>query len=151
MKNPYRKWRDPHVLFLDDGFDCDEAFDRLRKEGIAIQRFHKHFKRTHDGGREQRVEDPRVIRLCNRHGWLLITTDSNMEATHRGEIAQSESLAILATAHNTVENIMEWVDGLVKLLPTIEKNNFRKRERPWFAAFSRHGIFTVGPRKVLMP
>src|SRR5260370_42090354 len=79
---------------------------------------------------------------------MLITTDASMENMHRKEISRSYSLAILATAHNSPEDIMEWVEGLVKIMPVVNRNNFRKRQRPWFAAFSRQGHFTVGPHIV---
>jgi len=147
LKNPYKKWREENVLFLDDGFDCDEAYECLTGAGFKVERFRNHFQRE-DGGREQSVPDPRVIQLCNRHGWLLVTTDSNIVNAHRKEIAECKRLGLVASAHNSVGNIMEWAVALVKLKPTMDKNNFKKRERPWHAQFGRDGKFTVGPRSV---
>ena len=148
MKNPYRKWRDEHVLFLDDGFDSDDAYDRLVQGGFNPRRFRTHFRRD-DGRKEENVKDPVIIKLCNREGWLLVTTDSSMVNMHRKEIAASPKLGILATAHNNPDDIMEWVEGLIQLKPLIERNSFKKRERPWYAQFNRQGRITVGPRLVV--
>ncbi len=54
----------------------------------------------------------------------------------------SHDLAILATAHNNVIDLDEWVNGLVKVRPLIERE-FKKRERPWYAQFNRQGKITT--------
>jgi hypothetical protein len=96
---------------LDDAFDAADA-ERLRQGGFAqVEPFPKHFKRI-DGGKEQGVKDPRVLRLCNTRRWLLVTSDSELRNTHVEEIKSLPDLAILATAHNSVTDIDEWVDGL---------------------------------------
>lgn len=58
-----------------------------------------HFKRPHDGGKEQDVKDPRILRLCNKRKWLLVTTDSDIRYRHIEQIKASPDLAIVATAH----------------------------------------------------
>ena len=147
MKNPYKKWRDPHVLFLDDGFDCDEAHSLLVAAGFEVERFSLHFRRE-DGKRAQGILDPSVIALCNLHGWVLITTDAAMARTHRRDIERSNNLGILATAHNTVADIEDWANSLIGLKPKIEQNNFKKRPRPWFGTFGLKSRFGV-PVKTL--
>ncbi|HTU45859.1 MAG TPA: DUF5615 family PIN-like protein [Bryobacteraceae bacterium] len=132
---------------MDDCFDCDEAHDYLLESGFKLERFSLLFS-TPEGAREQSVPDPMVIKLANRHGWIILTTDSNMYHLHRKEIAQSRYVGIVATAHNAVETIMPWAAAFVKLKPRMEKNGFKKLERPWYAQFSRQGRFTVGPKLV---
>ena len=149
-KIPYKKWREEHVLFLDDGFDCDDSYQRLHEAGYKIERFNKHFA-DGSGVRKQGVKDPDVITLSNRHGWVLITVDKEIINTHKKVIEQSNQLGILATSHNSVENIMEWVESLVKLKPTLEKNSFKKRPRPWFGKFDRNGRFGTPVRYVGNP
>ena len=145
MKGPYtKKRREKCVLFLDDGFDAEEVPALLLAAGYAqIERFTKHFPRTVKSHvREQSVKDPRVIKLCNRMGWLLVTTDSDMRYTHLEEIKNNPNVSILATAHNSVEDIFEWVDGLIKGKAAIERR-FKKQVTPWFAQFDRGGRITT--------
>ena len=136
-----KKRREPCILFLDDAFESADA-ERLLASGYCkVELFRKHFKRP-DGGKEQSVKDPRVIRLCNAKKWLLVTTDSDLRYTHTEEIKKAEDLSILATAHNRVDDIDEWVDGLIKARAAVERE-FKKRKRPWFAQFSRQGQITT--------
>lgn len=147
MKNPYSKWRDSHVLFIDDGFDCDESYSLLSDAGFDVRRFSDHFKSVR-GSREQAVLDPAVIKLCNRHAWLLITLDSAMVRTHRSDIERSDNLAILASAHNTCGTPEAWAESLIKLKPTLEQNGFKKRPRPWFGTFDLKGQFATRVRTI---
>ncbi len=87
------------------------------------------------------VEDPELIRFCNNNGWLLVTRDHEMKNTHRAEIKRT-SVAILATAHNSLADQDEWVAALINLKHRILRE-FKKRERPWFAAFSRTAKLTI--------
>jgi hypothetical protein len=66
---------------------------------------------------------------------MLVTRDHEMKNTHHEEIKRTEA-AILATAHNSSEDQDEWVAALINLKTRILRE-FRKRERPWFATFSR--------------
>ncbi len=138
MKTPYKKWRNEHVIFLDDAFDCVEVHDLLVAEGFSVERFTKAFATPH-GTREQSVKDPTVIRHCNSKAYILLTTDGDIINRHRRVIETCTYLGILATAHNTVEDIGVWVRAFIKLKPLIEKNNFRKRKRPWFGRFDKEG------------
>jgi len=58
------------------------------------------------------------------------------------------NLGILATAHNTVENITIWVNAFIKLKARIEQNSFRKKQRPWFGKFDTTGTFCVSVKSV---
>jgi hypothetical protein len=141
LKDRYPKWREECTLFLDDSFDCPESRSRLSQAGYAIECFSDHFLNP-DGTREQGVGDERILNFCNSHGYVLVTTDSNIIKTHRREIARSPHLGILATAHNTVESITPWVESLVKLRPVLARTSFRARKRPWFGKFDRNGKIT---------
>ena len=147
MKIPYKKWRNEHILFLDDGFECEDARIRLEEAGYKIERFSMHFA-DENGVRKQGVKDPDIIKLCNQKGWLLVTVDKDIINTHGKLIEQSPNLGILATSHNSVENVMYWTESLVKLKPIIERNSFRKRQRPWFGKFDRNGKFGTPVRYV---
>ena len=149
MSGPYqKKWRDRCVVFLDDCFDRETASERLLAAGFhRVEAFLNHFPRTPgDEVREQGVKDPRIIRLCNQNGWLLVTTDSDIRHTHIEEIKKARRLAILATAHNGSADPDIWIEALILAKVDVERQ-FKKRTRPWYAQFNRDGkittIFTV--------
>jgi hypothetical protein len=145
LKNPYPKWRNEHILFLDDAFDCQDAFDLLTEAGYKVLRFTQYFSNP-VGKRAQGIKDPEVIRLVNSLGCILITTDGDMVNRHPKEIEKAKDLGILATSHNTVDDPAVWARAVIKLKPLIEKNNFRKRQRPWFVKFDKTGKFTSAIR-----
>jgi hypothetical protein len=78
-----------------------------------------------------------------------VTTDHEMKNTHRGEISKIE-VAILATAHNSLEDQDEWVAAIVNLKSRILRE-FKKRERPWFGMFSRTPNLTTETVKLIRP
>jgi hypothetical protein len=147
LSDPYKRWRNEPTYLLDEGFDGKDAYEALAASGFALERHRVHFP-AKDRHREEGVKDPRIIKLCNKWGWLLITTDHNIYNVHRKEIAESPNVGILATAHNSPEDIMEWVEGLILLKPRIDRNSFRKTKRPWFLQFNRQGKITVGPKPI---
>jgi hypothetical protein len=126
------------VFFLDDALDCPDAKEGLIRAGVLVERFSEHFL-DESGRKMQNVKDPEVIRFCNRRGYVLLTTDSNIASRHRTEIKKSKNLGILATAHNTVEDITIWVRAFTVLVPMFKKNSFLKRQRPWFGKFDTTG------------
>jgi len=107
---------------------------RLRTAGFTVQRFPEWFK-DERGFKRENVEDPEVIRFCDRNGWMLVTSDHEMKNTHREEIKKTE-VAILSTAHNSADDPDEWIAAIINLKSRIVRE-FKKRERPWFATFSR--------------
>jgi predicted nuclease of predicted toxin-antitoxin system len=128
------------VLFLDEGFAAESVAARLRTAGFTVQRFPEWFT-DENGNVRKNVEDPEVIRFCNKHGWMLVSRDHEMKHLHRLEISKTE-VAILATAHNSCEDQDEWVAALINLKRRILRE-FKKRERPWFATFSRTANITI--------
>ena len=72
------KRREPLVLFLDDGFDSNEAHTRLTAAGFTVERFRASFRR--DGRKQEGIPDPPVylihdtrkilMLISNRHGLL---------------------------------------------------------------------------------
>lgn len=135
-----QKRREACVLFLDDAFSGKDAVSRLERAGYTVEPFARNFQT--ESGKEQSVKDPRVIKLCNSKGWLLVTTDSNMRFTHVEEIKKSLNLAILATAHNSAGNLGQWIEALISAKPAVERE-FKKRQRPWFGQFNRQGKITT--------
>ena len=131
-------------MFLDEGFSAESVAARLRTAGFTVQRFPEWF-RDPDGHVRQNVKDPDVIRFCHKTGWMLVTRDHEMKNTHREEIKRPE-VAILATAHNSSENQDEWVVALINLKSRILRE-FKNRERPWFATFSRTAKLTINTIK----
>jgi uncharacterized protein with PIN domain len=129
-----KKRREECVLFLDEGFSAESVAVRLRTAGFTVARFPEWF---HDekGHTLQNVLDPEIIRFRHKNGWLLVTRDHEMKNVHREEIRKSE-VAILATAHNSAEDQDEWVAAIINLKSRILRE-YKKRERPWFATFSR--------------
>jgi predicted nuclease of predicted toxin-antitoxin system len=135
-----KKRREECVLFLDEGFSAESVAVRLRTAGFTVQRFPEWFQ-DEDGRPLRNVLDPEIIRFCHRNGWLLVTRDSEMKNVHREEIRKSE-VAILATAHNSAKNQDDWVAAIINLKTRILRE-FRNRERPWFATFSRTANLTI--------
>ena len=74
-----------------------------------------------------------------------MTRDHEMKNTHREEIKKTE-IAILATAHNSAEDQDEWVVAMINLKSRILRE-FKNRERPWFATFSRTAKLTINTIK----
>ena len=134
-----RKRREECVLFLDDGFSAESVARGLRTAGYTVERFPDWF-RDRSGGIRQNVADPEIIRFCHSKGWLLVTRDHDMSKLHRQELIKT-AVAVLATAHNSAALQDEWVVALINLKPRILRE-FKKRERPWFATFSRSGDLT---------
>ena len=139
-----KKRREEYVLFLDEGFSAESVSVRLRTAGFTVQRFPEWFRDEH-GQIRRNVEDPEVIRFCHRNGWMLVTRDHEMKNTHREEIKKTE-VAILATAHNSAEDQDEWVVAIINLKSRILRE-FKNRERPWFATFSRTAKLTIATIK----
>jgi len=131
-----KKRREECVLFLDEGFSAESVAVRLRTAGFTVQRFPEWF-RDEDGKVRRNVQDPEIIRFCHKTGWMLVTRDHEMKNMHRQEIKRTE-VAILATAHNSSEDQDIWVVAIINLKSRILRE-FKKRERPWFATFSRTG------------
>lgn len=127
-------------MFLDDALSGKHAVTRLEQAGFTVEPFAKSFHT--ETGKEQSVKDPRVIKLCNSKGWLLVTTDSDMRFTHVEEIRRSPNLAILATAHNSAGDLDQWIEALIKAKAAIERE-FKKRQRAWFGQFNRQGKVTT--------
>jgi hypothetical protein len=145
LKGPYtKKRREKCVIFLDDAFDAEGIPELLLAAGYhRVERFTTHFPREgNTGKRQQEVKDPSVLKLCNREGWLLVTTDSDMRFTHVEEIKKCVNIGILATAHNKVDDPYEWVNGLAKGRATIERR-FKKQAPPWYGQFDRSGRITT--------
>jgi len=105
-----------------------------------VQRFHEWFT-DEDGQPLRNVPDADVIKFCHKNQWLLVTRDHEMKNLHREEIRKSQ-VAILATAHNNKCDPDEWVAAIINLKPRILRE-FKKRERPWFATFSRKATLTI--------
>lgn len=129
-----KKRREECVLFLDDGFSAQSIAVRLRTAGFTVQRFPEWFI-DEKGVKRENVEDGEMIRFCDKNGWMLVTADHEMKNTHRGEIKRTE-VAILATAHNSADDPHEWAAAIINLKSRLLRE-FKKRERPWFATFSR--------------
>lgn len=139
-----KKRREECVLFLDEGFSAESVAVRLRTAGFTVQRFPEWFKDA-NGQTRRNVEDPEVIRFCHKNGWLLVTKDHEMKNLHREEIKRTE-IAILSTAHNSAENDDGWVVAIINLKTRLLRE-FKNRERPWFATFSRTAKLTIATVK----
>lgn len=128
------------MLFLDEGFSAESVAVRLRTAGFTVQRFPEWFK-DEQGQPLRNIQDPDVIRFCHKNGWMLVTRDHEMRNLHRQEIRKTD-IAILATAHNSAASQDEWVVAIINLKSRILRE-YAKRERPWFATFSRTANLTI--------
>jgi PIN like domain len=55
------------TLYLDESFDCAEVKEALTKAKIKFKVFSDHFNKGEN--------DQQILRLCGRHGWVLLTCD----------------------------------------------------------------------------
>jgi hypothetical protein len=115
----------------------------LAAAGFAIEQFTAHFPRDADvpEKREQGVKDPRVIMLSHRKGWLILTADQQMRATHIEIFKSYPNAMVLATAHHRCGDEV-WVAAIIRAKAVIERR-FKKQERPWYAQISQAGEITV--------
>ena len=135
-----KKRREECVLFLDEGFSAESVATRLRTAGFTVQRFPEWFT-DEDGSTRKNVSDIEIIKFCHKNGWMLVTRDHEMKKLHREEIRKTD-VAILSTAHNSAENQDEWVVAIINLKARILRE-FKNRERPWFATFSRAATIKI--------
>lgn len=141
-----KKWHEPCILFLEDAFSVSDAKRLLEGGYCQVERFADHFRDSKTHNTEQSVKDPRIIRYCNEHLFMLVTTDSNMVNTHLEEIKKNPRSCILATAHNSADDTREWVESLIMGRAAFERY-WKKHERPCFATFNRQG--QIGSRRVI--
>lgn len=127
-------------MFLDEGFSAESVAIRLRTAGFTVQRFPEWFK-DNEGKPLRNVPDSEIIKFCHKNGWLLLTRDHEMKNLHREDIRKTD-VAILSTAHNKAENQDEWVVAIINLKARILRE-FKNRERPWFATFSRNATIKL--------
>ena len=135
-----KKRREECVLFLDEGFSAESVATRLRTAGFTVQRFPEWFT-DEDGSTRKNVSDIEIIKFCHKNGWMLVTRDHEMKKLHREESRKTD-VAILSTAHNSAENQDEWVVAIINLKARILRE-FKNRERPWFATFSRAATIKI--------
>jgi hypothetical protein len=135
-----RKRHEKCVLFLDDGFGDSNA-NRLREAGYEVELFQDHFRDQHTRLKQHSIKDPTIFTLCDKKGWLLITTDHEMLSTHIEEIKQSSELAILSTSHNNAPDFQIWTEALITGKLQILRY-FKNQERPSFAKFNTSGQIT---------
>ena len=129
------------MLFLDDGFSAESVAVRLRTAGFTVQRFPEWFQ-DESGHKKQNVKDPEIIRFCHNTGWLLVTKDHEMRNLHAEELLKSE-IAVLATANNNDDD-SEWIAAIINLKAKILRE-FKNRDRPWFATFSKAATMEIRP------
>jgi hypothetical protein len=133
-----RKRHEPCVLFLDDCFGEPPA-ELLMKAGYCqVITFGQIFRDPKTSRKRQHVKDPDIIAFCSEKRFMLVTTDSNMQLSHAAEIGKSH-VTILATAHNNVTGIEEWVDALIQGRVAVERY-WKKVQPPCFATFNRQGV-----------
>jgi len=91
--------------------------------------------------RQQRTVRATVVPKVNREA---------LQAAVHCDLIKETQVTILATAHNSAENVGEWVEGLIRAKAKAERH-FKKTQRPWFATFTRDGdihIQTIGQQRV---
>ena len=127
-------------MFLDEGFSAPSVAVRLRTAGFTVQRFHEWFM-DENGKPLPNVPDAEVIKFCHKNQWMLVTRDHEMKNLHREDIRKTD-VSILATANNKKCDQDEWVAAIINLKSRILRE-FKNRERPWFATFSRNAILKI--------
>jgi predicted nuclease of predicted toxin-antitoxin system len=88
--------------------------------------------------REQEVHDNRVIKLCSKKRWLIVTRDKDMRIDHVETIKKCPHTMIVATANNNKGDLASWVNGLLLALPEL-LDRYQSFKRPWYSQFDRSG------------
>jgi predicted nuclease of predicted toxin-antitoxin system len=141
LKRTQRKRHEECVLFLEDAFSESDK-RRLEEAGYKAVRFaDQPCFQSARGKTQQSVKDMPIIRFCNEHHMLLVTTDSDMQFTHVEEIKKNPDVAILATG-NKKGSMSQWVEALIILKPDLLRH-WKSYERPCFATYNRGGKFTT--------
>ena len=85
---------EPLVIFLDDASCDDDTAKALREAGFTVEQMSDHFPSSSGraGKREQGVKDPRIISLCARKHWLIVTKDKSIPIDHIAEIKSNPEL-----------------------------------------------------------
>jgi hypothetical protein len=83
--------------------------DALRRAGFDVRCFRDDFHYT--GEARANVKDPRVIRHCHQHNYVLVTTDKELCYTHIGTVKKTD-IVVIATESNRSE-ISVWVNALI--------------------------------------
>jgi len=120
-----------------------ETAAALRAANFVVHPFEDHFRRDdRPEKRQQGVKDTRIIPLCHKNKWLLVTLDTRMRNKHAQEIADNPDVAILAFAHNGMIAVDEWVQALIIAKPNVERF-WVKLPRPWCVQLNRQGEVTA--------
>jgi len=104
-----------------------------------VECFIEHFK-DKKGRKEERVKDPRIIRLCASKKFVLVTPDKNMLFTH-SETIKNTDVAIIASTVGTCD-MDNWVNQLIKAKGKIERH-VKKHPRPWFMRLGITGSINI--------
>lgn len=137
----YNKRHEPCVLFLEDAFGSGVHPETLRAAGFEVEIFGEHFP-DDLRKKEQAVKDPRIIRLCNEHKWVLITTDKQLPFTHAETVRKTE-IVIIATESNRIP-LDTWVKAIIKSKLKIERL-VKRSDRPYFACIGQTGNLNRKP------
>ncbi len=86
------------------------------------------------------IKDPKVIQLCDKHGFLLVTTDREMRTTFI-EVLKTTEIGVLATANNNHGDDV-WVERIIGQKVKILRH-FKKEQRPYFSVIQSSGHIKV--------
>jgi hypothetical protein len=135
------KRREECVLLLDDCFDSESFHAAICALGFKAVRFTQYFpSRDRPEKREDKVKDSRVIKLCQKHRFLLLTTDHEMKKTFIEELKGSD-IAVLATANNH-DGPGVWLKAIRDSRAKIARD-FKKQKRPYFSVIQKSGAITT--------
>lgn len=126
-------------MFLEDVFGSGPYPELLRSAGFEVICFRDDFS-VNPGQPEQSVKDPRIIRHCYEHNYVLITTDKQLCYTHIGTVKKTD-IVVIATESNR-DSISIWVEALIKAKAKIErliKQTQKSGNRPCSARLTRTG------------
>lgn len=99
------KQREDCVVFLDDNLDSVSSFEKLKKAGFDVRRFTDYFPREDNPTkRAANVKDSKIITLCHRHRFLLLTADKEMKTTFWEELSAT-TIGVVATANNNGDDV----------------------------------------------
>lgn len=82
---------DPHVLYLDEGISGKALASLLKQARMPVHQYESLLPRN------KKTPDSRVIEVCSRNGYVLVTTDRRMESEWIEDIVRHKAKVVLLT------------------------------------------------------
>jgi DNA repair exonuclease SbcCD nuclease subunit len=105
-----------------------------------VVRVHNPGDRDNPKARQSKIKDAKVIALCLKHRYLMLTRDHEMKCTHV-ELLKGTDIAVVAIANNHDHHDV-WIEAL-RIAKAKILRDFKKYQRPYFSILQKNGTVTT--------